>query len=92
MPAATKEYGPEVQKVPADTPLQDILYLLKRDGGVFIEGLISSEDIDKAYDEVRETLDNDVEWDGSFFPSETYPAIHLLLVNLGQRRRSELQR
>ncbi|EKG10166.1 Phytanoyl-CoA dioxygenase [Macrophomina phaseolina MS6] len=79
MPAATKEYGPEVQKVPADTPLQDILYLLKRDGGVFIEGLISSEDIDKAYDEVRETLDNDVEWDGSFFPKETQRASALIM-------------
>lgn len=70
MPTATKEYGPEVQKIPATTPLEDILYLLKRDGGVFIKGLISTEDVDKAYDEVRETLDNDVEWEGNFFPSK----------------------
>lgn len=70
MPTATKEYGPEVQKVPATTPLEDILYLLKRDGGVFIKGLVPTEDVDKAYDEVRETLDNDVEWEGNFFPSK----------------------
>ncbi|OJD37539.1 phytanoyl-dioxygenase family protein [Diplodia corticola] len=74
-----KEYGPEVQKVPATTPLDHVLYLLKRDGGVFIKGLIPTEDVDKAYDEVRETLDNDVEWDGNFFPKETQRASALIM-------------
>lgn len=94
MPSATKEYGPQVQKVPADTPLADILFLLKRDGGVFIRGLISHADIDKTYDEVRETLDNDVEWDGSFFPSMFLGVLlaRTSLMRHVQRRPSVLQR
>jgi hypothetical protein len=64
------KYGPEVQIVSADTPVQDIIALLKRDGGVFIKGLIPESDVDKAYDECRERLDSDVEWSGNFFPSQ----------------------
>ncbi|KAF4331983.1 hypothetical protein FBEOM_14227 [Fusarium beomiforme] len=45
------KYGPEVQKVPADTPIEDIIALLKRDGGVFVKGLIPQDDVDKAYNE-----------------------------------------
>ncbi|KAF4539439.1 Phytanoyl-CoA dioxygenase [Lasiodiplodia theobromae] len=70
MPAARIEkYGPEVQKVPADAPLEDILYLLKRDGGVFVKNLVSEEDVDKACEDVKERLDADVEWEGAFFPT-----------------------
>lgn len=69
MTTMSAKYGPEVQKLPADAPLEDVLYLLKRDGGVFIKGLVSEADVDKAYDECRGRLDNDVEWEGSFFPS-----------------------
>ncbi|CAH0055999.1 unnamed protein product [Clonostachys solani] len=67
--APSAKYGPEVQRVSAETPVEDIIYLLKRDGGVFIRGLISVEDVDKAYDECRHRLENDVEWNGSFFPT-----------------------
>ncbi|KAM0226699.1 hypothetical protein ACHAP5_012337 [Fusarium lateritium] len=66
------KYGPEVQKVSADTPVQDIIALLKRDGGVFIKGLIAECEVDKAYDECRERLDSDVEWSGNFFPSQLF--------------------
>ncbi|ENH66984.1 hypothetical protein FOC1_g10004615 [Fusarium oxysporum f. sp. cubense race 1] len=41
-------YGPEVQRVPADAPIEDIIALLKRDGGVFVKGLVSEADVDKA--------------------------------------------
>jgi hypothetical protein len=64
------KYGPEVQRVPADAPIQDIIALLKRDGCVFVMGLVSEADVDKAYDECRERLDSDIEWSGSFFPSK----------------------
>ncbi|OLN88088.1 hypothetical protein CCHL11_00007 [Colletotrichum chlorophyti] len=74
-------YGSEVQKVPKDTPLEDIIYLLKRDGGVFIKGLIPVADVDKAYGECRERLDNDVEWNGAFFPKETQRAPALLAIS-----------
>lgn len=78
MPAARVEkYGPEVQKVPADAPLADILYLLKRDGGVFVKNLVSEEDVDKACDDVKERLDADVEWEGAFFPSESRVSISI---------------
>ncbi|KAH7129374.1 hypothetical protein B0J13DRAFT_453096 [Dactylonectria estremocensis] len=64
------KYGPEVQKVPADTPIEDILYLLKRDGGIFIKSLVSDADLDQTFSECRDRLDSDVEWNGSFFPSK----------------------
>lgn len=70
MPDMSAKYGPEVQKVSADTPLDDIIYLLKRDGGVFVRDLVSVADVDKAHEECRERLENDVEWNGSFFPSK----------------------
>lgn len=63
------KYGPEVQKVPADTPVQDIISLLKRDGGVFVKGLVPAADVDKAFEECRARLESDVEWNGQFFPS-----------------------
>lgn len=63
------KFGPEVQKLPADAPMEDILHLLKRDGGVFIQGLIPEADVDQAFAECRERLESDVEWNGSFFPS-----------------------
>jgi hypothetical protein len=72
------KYGPEVQKVPADAPIEDIIALLKRDGGVFVKGLISEADVDKAYDECRARLDSDVEWAGNFFPSK-FSLLYLLV-------------
>ncbi|KAF6814323.1 phytanoyl dioxygenase family protein [Colletotrichum musicola] len=81
MSAMAEKYGPEVQRVSAKTPIEDIIYLLKRDGGVFIQGLIREPDVDQAYGECRERLDNDVEWCGSFFPKETQRAPALLALS-----------
>ncbi|KDN66784.1 putative phytanoyl-CoA dioxygenase [Colletotrichum sublineola] len=69
MLSISTNYGPEVQRIPADSPMEDIIYLLKRDGGVFLKNLIPVADVEKAYEECRERLENDVEWNGSFFPS-----------------------
>ncbi|KAF5707217.1 hypothetical protein FGLOB1_7048 [Fusarium globosum] len=76
-----EKYGPEVQRVSADAPIQDIIALLKRDGGVLVKGLISEADVDKAYDECRARLDSDVEWSGNFFPKETQRAPSLLALS-----------
>lgn len=80
-----------VQTVAANTPLGYVIRLLKRDGGVFIKNFISEEDADKAYSECRERIDNDMVWEGNFFPSE-YTALHCLFIrntNRNQRRRNE---
>lgn len=71
MPFNPSKYSDEVQKVSKDTPLEEIIYLLKRDGGVFVKGLISEADVDQAHQEAKPRLDADVEWNGSFFPGES---------------------
>lgn len=68
MPTATAKYGPEVQRVPVDAPLEDIIMLLKRDGGVVIEKFLPHSSIDKAYTEIRPKMEIDREWKGDFFP------------------------
>ena len=65
----SREYSSQVQQVLASTPVEDIFYLLKRDGGVFVKGLIDPDDVDQAYSEIKGRLENDVEWSGDFFPS-----------------------
>lgn len=65
----SRKYGPEVQYVQSDTPLEDIVALIKRDGAVVIRSLVPVEMVDKAHAEVRDRIDNDVAWDGEFFPS-----------------------
>lgn len=72
MSRISDRYGPEVQKLSVETPIEDIIYLLKRDGGVFVKGLVAVEDVDQSYEECRERLENDVEWNGSFFPSKPH--------------------
>ncbi|KAI8218758.1 Dioxygenase swnH1 [Colletotrichum sp. SAR 10_77] len=69
MSRISDRYGSEVQKLSAETPIEDIIYLLKRDGGVFVKGLVAVEDVDQSYEECRERLESDVEWNGSFFPN-----------------------
>ncbi|CAI0644301.1 unnamed protein product [Colletotrichum noveboracense] len=69
MSRISDRYGSEVQKLSAETPIEDIIYLLKRDGGVFVKGLVAVEDVDQSYEECRERLESDVEWNGSFFPT-----------------------
>ncbi|TDZ20887.1 Dioxygenase swnH1 [Colletotrichum orbiculare MAFF 240422] len=81
MPDISAKYGPEVQRVSADAPIEDIIGLLKRDGGVFVKGLVPVAQVDKAFEECRERLENDVEWNGSFFPKETQRAPALLALS-----------
>lgn len=69
----SKKYGPGVQYIASDTPLEDILALIKRDGGVVVKGLIPPEMVDKAHEEVRRRLDEDKPWEGEFFPSANLP-------------------
>lgn len=72
MPGLRKQYGSEVQHVSNDTPLEDILYLIKRDGAVFVKDFVSEGDVDKAREDIEDRLDNDPAWDGSFFPSQNF--------------------
>ncbi|KAF0316202.1 phytanoyl-CoA dioxygenase family protein [Colletotrichum asianum] len=81
MSRISDRYGSEVQKLSAETPIEDIIYLLKRDGGVFVKGLVAVEDVDQSYEECRERLESDVEWNGSFFPKETQRAPALLALS-----------
>ncbi|KAL4953496.1 phytanoyl-CoA dioxygenase [Aspergillus filifer] len=69
--APSRIYDPGLQYLPADSPLDDITYLLKRDGGVVLRSLISQDDLDKTYDEIKDRLEEDLEWEGEFFPKET---------------------
>lgn len=79
-----QEYGPGLQHVPNNAPIEDILFLIKRDGGVVVKGLVSAEAVDRAHADVRETLDGDAEWNGEFFPSMgtiiTFPWLFTSLV------------
>ncbi|PYH43048.1 phytanoyl-CoA dioxygenase family protein [Aspergillus saccharolyticus JOP 1030-1] len=78
MPFHPSKYSDEVQKVSKDTPLEEIVYLLKRDGGVFIRNLILESDVDQAYEEIKSRLDEDTEWNGTFFPAQTQRAPSLI--------------
>ena len=70
MPTAVSDckYGPEVQRLSVDAPLEDVFMLLKRDGGVIIEKFLPHSSIDKTYEEIRPKMENDREWKGNFFP------------------------
>ncbi|RJE23494.1 Phytanoyl-CoA dioxygenase family protein [Aspergillus sclerotialis] len=74
----SRKYGPEVQYVQSDTPFEDIIALIKRDGAVVIRSLVPVEMVDKAHAEVRDRIESDVEWDGEFFPKETRRAPSLI--------------
>jgi len=82
MPGITKQWGPEVQYVPNDTQLDDLLYLIKRDGLVIVRNLVSEEDVDHAHNDVKDRLEDDPEWDGSFFPKETKRAPGMIARSL----------
>ncbi|KAL5341194.1 phytanoyl-CoA dioxygenase [Aspergillus crustosus] len=69
--APSKNYSPGLQYLHIDTPVDDITYLLKRDGGVVLRRFVSVEDLDKTYDEIKDSINQDVEWDGEFFPKQT---------------------
>lgn len=59
--APSKHYESGLQYVSTDTPLDDIIYLLKRDGGIVLRNLISADDIDKASAEIKDRLEQDLE-------------------------------
>ncbi|KAJ9149790.1 Phytanoyl-CoA dioxygenase [Pleurostoma richardsiae] len=71
MPALTSRYPPGPRRVQTDTPLEDILELLKRDGGVVIEKLLDRATVEKAIAEITPRLEADKPWTGTFFPGET---------------------
>ncbi|KAL1631157.1 hypothetical protein SLS56_004546 [Neofusicoccum ribis] len=71
MPKLTNKYSSGPQRVNVSTPVKDILFLLKRDGGVIIEKHVNQEVIDQAYTEILPRLEQDKPWDGKFFPGET---------------------
>jgi hypothetical protein len=68
MPGLTSKYRPDVQRLPLDARLEDLIMLLKRDGCVIIEKFVSHESIDKAYEEIRPKMEVDREWKRTFFP------------------------
>jgi ectoine hydroxylase-related dioxygenase (phytanoyl-CoA dioxygenase family) len=67
----SSKYPEGVQRVSSDTPFEDIVYLLKRDGGVFIKNYMSKEIIQQMNSETKPFMDKDGEWKGSFFPAAT---------------------
>ena len=72
----TEKYGPEVQYVTTNHPLEDILYLMKRDGAVFIRNFVSDNDVEQAHADVKDRLDEAPEWNGTFYPSKSNSLIH----------------
>ncbi|KIX04734.1 uncharacterized protein Z518_05604 [Rhinocladiella mackenziei CBS 650.93] len=84
MPTATRTYDLGVQKVSANIPVEDMIYLLKRDGGVFIQGLIAEGDVDQAYEDCRKR--------GNFFSKETQRAPSLLALSSTYAKTQKLQK
>ncbi|KAL4878777.1 phytanoyl-CoA dioxygenase [Aspergillus karnatakaensis] len=79
--APSKQYGPGLQYVPASSNIEDITYLLKRDGGVVLRNFVSQQDLDQTYAEIKDKLDQDVEWEGEFFPKETKRVNHTVAIS-----------
>ena len=75
LPTNTDDIKPEdlprVSRLPASTPLVDIIKTLIVSGGVILEGLYSLEMMKQLESEIRPFLQQDLSWDGSFFPPET---------------------
>ncbi|EXJ92613.1 hypothetical protein A1O3_01165 [Capronia epimyces CBS 606.96] len=76
MPSATTtttttKYPPGTQRVSVDTPVEDIIWLLKRDGGVAINKFLDVETVEQCNREIAPRLDADKPWTGTFFPGET---------------------
>lgn len=62
------KYGGGPQRVSKDTPIEDMIMLLKRDGGVIIEKFVSPESIDESYRDILPRMERDKKWKGKFFP------------------------
>lgn len=71
MPGLVDKYPAGPQRVDVNTPLDDVLFLLKRDGGVIISNYVSQAVIDQAYKEILPRLEQSMPWDGVFFPGQT---------------------
>ncbi|KAL2796592.1 hypothetical protein BJX66DRAFT_335832 [Aspergillus keveii] len=69
--APSKQYGTGLHYLTPDAPLDDIIHLLKRDGAVGVRGLVSVTDLDQTYDEIKDRMNTDREWEEEFFPKET---------------------
>ncbi|KAL4932874.1 phytanoyl-CoA dioxygenase family protein [Aspergillus undulatus] len=69
------KYDAGLEYLSAEAPLDDIIYLIKCDGGVVLRSLISHEELDKTYDEIKDRMDKDTEWDGEFFPTRNFQAV-----------------
>ncbi|KAL5336899.1 hypothetical protein BJX70DRAFT_400239 [Aspergillus crustosus] len=59
----------DLQYATSDTPLAEIVKILERDGAVIVRNLISYEDLVTVYDDIKDVLDADPEWEGDFFAS-----------------------
>lgn len=73
-------YVPDVQYLDSSTPIEEMIFLMKRDGAIFIRELVSPTDVDKAYEEIKPRLEQSQPWTGSFFPS-MYTRISSLDIN-----------
>ncbi|EXJ83493.1 hypothetical protein A1O1_07116 [Capronia coronata CBS 617.96] len=62
---------PSVERLPAGTPVEKVLEVLDRDGGVVITNLISQETLAKIAEELKPHEQPDQEWSGAFFPEAT---------------------
>ncbi len=56
-----KKYSLGLQYVSSGTSLEDIVYLMKRDGTVVVRSLISTEALDRTYVEVKDRINQDLE-------------------------------
>ncbi|RAH65249.1 phytanoyl-CoA dioxygenase family protein [Aspergillus aculeatinus CBS 121060] len=72
---------PGVQTVSKETPLEEIITILKRDGCVVVKELVSPADVDQVNQDVQERLHSDLEWNGSFFPKETRRAPSMIALS-----------
>ncbi|KAF2096461.1 phytanoyl-CoA dioxygenase [Rhizodiscina lignyota] len=71
MPSTTSKYPHGVQRVTRDTPVEDIFWLLKRDGGVVVTNFLDRATVEQTNSEIAHRLEADKPWSGSFFPGET---------------------
>ncbi|KAK5181863.1 hypothetical protein LTR44_006063 [Exophiala sp. CCFEE 6388] len=64
-------YKPQLVTLDSDTPLEEIVNAIKRDGGCIVRNLISVQSLAKVKAEAQAALDADVPTTGTFFPQET---------------------
>ncbi|EXJ88760.1 hypothetical protein A1O3_01824 [Capronia epimyces CBS 606.96] len=62
---------PTVVRLPAGTPVDEVLEVLDRDGGVVVTNLISQEILDQVARELKPHEQPDQVWKGNFFPEAT---------------------